>query len=132
MANLDAAIAKLIAIGKMVVAPTFVPVITPIITVPGTTPKPLTEGEINDLLKRGLFPPISGGAGGANGGSGNGGNYASSGFPGSDKGYGGGSGNTNVTVTIVDKTSGLIQVVQDAVIENNRYGNNLNYAGAIA
>jgi len=132
MANLDAAIAKLIAIGKMVVAPTFVPVITPIITVPGTTPKPLTEGEINDLLKRGLFPPISGGAGGSNGGSGNGGNYASSGFPGSDKGYNGSSGNTNVTVTVVDKTSGLIQVVQDAVIENNRYGNNLNYAGAIA
>ena len=39
---------------------------------------------------------------------------------------------SNITITIVDKTSGLIQVVQDAVIENNRYGNNLNYAGAIA
>jgi hypothetical protein len=31
----------------------------------------------------------------------------------------------------VDKTSGLIEVVQDAVIQNNRYGNNLNFAGAI-
>jgi hypothetical protein len=38
---------------------------------------------------------------------------------------------SNVTVTIVDKTSGLIEVVQDAVIQNNRYGNNLNFAGAI-
>jgi hypothetical protein len=38
---------------------------------------------------------------------------------------------SNVTVTIVDKTSGLVQVVQDAVIQNNRFGNNLNFAGAI-
>jgi len=36
-----------------------------------------------------------------------------------------------VEITIVDKTSGLIQVVQDAVQQNNRYGNNLNFAGAI-
>lgn len=38
---------------------------------------------------------------------------------------------SNVTVTIVDKTSGLIEVVQTAVQQNNRYGNNLSYAGAI-
>jgi len=31
----------------------------------------------------------------------------------------------------VDKTSGLIEVVQTAVQENNRFGNNLNFAGAI-
>lgn len=41
-------------------------------------------------------------------------------------------GGGNVTVTIVDKTSGLIQVVQDAVIQNKRYGNNLDFAGAIS
>lgn len=35
-------------------------------------------------------------------------------------------------VTILDKTSGLIEIVQDAVIQNNRYGNNLNFAGAIS
>ena len=46
----------------------------------------------------------------------------------SGAGYGAG----NVTVTIVDKTSGLIEVVQNAVQENNRYGNNLTYAGAIS
>jgi hypothetical protein len=45
----------------------------------------------------------------------------------SGAGYGAG----NVTVTVVDRTSGLIEVVQDAVIQNNRYGNNLNFAGAI-
>ena len=43
-------------------------------------------------------------------------------------GYGSGS---NVTVEIIDKTSGLIEVVQTAVQENNRFGNNLNFAGAI-
>jgi hypothetical protein len=47
-----------------------------------------------------------------------------------NRGGGYGSG-TAVTVEIIDKTSGLIEVVQTAVQENNRYGNNLNYAGAI-
>jgi hypothetical protein len=47
-----------------------------------------------------------------------------------NRGAGYGSGST-VTVEIVDKTSGLIEVVQNAVQENNRYGNNLTYAGAI-
>jgi len=44
---------------------------------------------------------------------------------------GAGYGAGNVVVTIVDKTSGLIEVVQTAVQENNRFGNNLAYAGAI-
>ena len=43
-------------------------------------------------------------------------------------GYGSGAA---VTVEIIDKTSGLIEVVQTAVQENNRFGNNLNFAGAI-
>lgn len=47
-----------------------------------------------------------------------------------NRGAGYGSGST-VTVQIVDKTSGLIEVVQNAVQENNRFGNNLSYAGAI-
>ena len=47
-----------------------------------------------------------------------------------NRGAGYGSGST-VTVEIVDKTSGLIEVVQTAVQENNRFGNNLSYAGAI-
>jgi hypothetical protein len=43
-------------------------------------------------------------------------------------GYGSGA---NVTVTVVDKTSGLIEVVQNAVQENNRFGNNLSFAGSL-
>ena len=35
-------------------------------------------------------------------------------------------------VTIIDKTSGLIEIVQTAVQENSRYGNSLTYAGNIA
>jgi len=46
-------------------------------------------------------------------------------------GRGYGAGSTEVIVTIEDKTSGLIEVVQNAVQQNNRFGNNLSYAGAI-
>jgi hypothetical protein len=45
----------------------------------------------------------------------------------SGAGYGAGK----VIVEINDKTSGLIEIVQNAVQENNRFGNNLNFAGAI-
>lgn len=34
-----------------------------------------------------------------------------------------------IRIEIVDKTSGLIEVIQDAVIQNNRYGNRLSPAG---
>ena len=39
---------------------------------------------------------------------------------------------SKVIVEVIDRTSGLIEVVQNAVQQNNRFGNNLNYAGAIA
>ena len=35
------------------------------------------------------------------------------------------------TVTIIDKTSGLIEIVQNAVVDNSRYGNNLAPAGGL-
>ena len=44
---------------------------------------------------------------------------------------GAGYGAGKVIVEINDNTSGLIEVVQSAVQENNRFGNNLNFAGAI-
>lgn len=44
---------------------------------------------------------------------------------------GAGYGAGKVIVEINDNTSGLIEVVQTAVQENNRFGNNLTYAGAI-
>lgn len=37
----------------------------------------------------------------------------------------------NVTVTINDNTSGLVQIVADAVTDNNRYGNSLAPAGSL-
>jgi hypothetical protein len=37
-----------------------------------------------------------------------------------------------VVITINDNTSGLIEIVQDAVVSNNRYGNTLVPHGAIA
>jgi hypothetical protein len=42
-----------------------------------------------------------------------------------------GNAGGGASVTIIDKTSGLIEIVQTAVQENNRFGNNLAYAGAI-
>ena len=56
------------------------------------TKKPMTPAEINAALIKGSFVPVGDGAGG-------GGSYASSGFPGSDKGYPGGT--TKVEVTVV-------------------------------
>jgi hypothetical protein len=44
---------------------------------------------------------------------------------------GAGYGAGKVVVEINDNTSGLIQVVQTAVQENNRFGNNLNFAGSL-
>ena len=37
-----------------------------------------------------------------------------------------------IRIEIVDKTSGLIEIIQDAVIQNNRYGNRLSPAGFLA
>jgi len=58
-------------------------------------------------------------------------------FGGYTTSMGGGAGSSTygyspvVTVEVIDKTSGLIEVVQTAVQENNRFGNNLNFAGAL-
>lgn len=77
LANLDEAIAKLIALSKIVINPV-VPVAP---GTPGTPtiPPVLTEAEINENLKKGLFPPSGG-----KGGSSNAGDYPSKGFPGAD------------------------------------------------
>ena len=69
----------------------------PILSDPNASPKGFpTATEINEALAKGSFVPIVPGTGGVTGGSGRAGAYASSGFPGSDMGYGGGS------VTYVD------------------------------
>jgi hypothetical protein len=102
IANLDEAIAKLKLLGTGAITPVGAP-----------TPSPSATGSksILDLLAAGSFVPIVGG-----GYSSTAGNYASSGFPGSDKGYGGntivvntGVGDPNAIAEAVDK------VLRDAV-----------------
>ena len=89
LANLDAAIASLKVIGAAVVTPTGTPTVTTDTGI--TTKKPMTPAEINAALIKGSFVPVGDGAGG-------GGSYASSGFPGSDKGYPATSGNNTIIV----------------------------------
>jgi len=89
------------------------------------TKKPMTPAEINAALMKGSFVPV--GAGGGGGGS-----YASSGFPGSDKGY---SGMTTVVVNVnagtVANPEQLTTLIQDAVISLNKRGDLLTYAGSL-
>jgi hypothetical protein len=92
IANLDAAIAKLKLIGD---TKTIVPLGTP--TAPSN--KPLTPSQVEDLLVLGRTVPIVPDSSGGVGYSSTAGNYASSGFPGSAMGYGGGT--TKVEVTVV-------------------------------
>ena len=73
----------------------------------------MTPAEINAALIKGSFVPVGDGAGG-------GGSYASSGFPGSDKGYPTTSGNNTIIVNtgIGDPNAiaeAIDQVLQDAV-----------------
>ena len=86
----------------------------------------LTAAEINALLEAGRFAPSGGGAGS------NAGSYASSGFPGSDKGY---PGMTTVVVNVnagtVANPEQLTTLIQDAVISLNKRGDLLTYAGSL-
>ena len=89
------------------------------------TKTPMTPEEINAALARGSFVPVGDGAGG-------GGSYASSGFPGSDKGY---PGMTTVVVNVnagtVASPDDLVTIVKNAVIDINKRGDALTYAGSI-
>lgn len=82
IANLDEAIAKLKSIGD---TKTIIPLGTPTPTTPSN--KPLTPSQVEDLLILGRTVPVVPDSSGGIGYSGNAGNYASSGFPGSDRGY---------------------------------------------
>ena len=85
----------------------------------------MTPEEINAALAKGSFVPVGDGAGG-------GGSYASSGFPGSDKGY---PGMTTVVVNVnagtIAKPDELTTMIQDAVISLNKRGDLLTYAGSL-
>jgi hypothetical protein len=110
LANLDAALAKLTAIGKAIVAPTG----TPTSTSTGTA-TPLTPTEVNEALAANSFVPIVPGTGGVVGGSTRAGDYAPTGFPGA-------SGNsvsvTNYFGVVGDPNAAaelMQQTLQDAI-----------------
>lgn len=89
------------------------------------TKKPMTPEEINAALIKGSFVPVGDGAGG-------GGSYASSGFPGSDKGY---PGMTTVVVNVnagtVANPEELTTMIQNAVISLNKRGDATTFAGSL-
>lgn len=110
LANLDAALAKLLTIGKTVVTPKITITSDGTTDSGATTNKPMTPAEINAALIAGSFVSSGGSGGSASAGA-----YASSGFPGSDKGYGGttivvntGIGDPNAIAEAIN------QVLQDA------------------
>ena len=74
----------------------------------------------NDLLMAGSFVPVVAGTGGVMGGSSNAGAYASSGFPGSDKGYG-----TPVNITVntgVGDPNAIAEAITQVVREAQQRG----------
>jgi hypothetical protein len=113
MANLDAAIAKLLSISKMVVSPTIAPTGTGTGT---STAKTLTPAEVEALLILGRTVPIVPDSSGGVGYSGGAGNYAPSGFPGAQNN---GGGNTIIVNTGIGDPNAIAeaidQVLQDAV-----------------
>ena len=133
IANLDEAITKLKLIGAGSggggggTIPTHVaPILGDPNKSPTGIPTAMTPAEINAALIKGSFVPVGDGAGG-------GGSYASSGFPGSDKGYP--SGTTKVEVTVnagsIANPDELTTMIQNAVISLNKRGDLLTYAGSL-
>jgi hypothetical protein len=125
MANLDAAIAKLLSISKMVVSPTIAPTGTGTGT---STGKTLTPAEVEALLILGRTVPIVPDSSGGVGYSTSAGNYASSGFPGAQN-----NGGVSVIVNAgtVANPEELTTMIQNAVISLNKRGDLLTSAGAL-
>ena len=125
IANLDEAIAKLKAIGD---TKTIIPIGTPTPTTPSN--KPLTPSQVEDLLILGRTVPVVPDSSGTIGYAGNAGNYASSGFPGAQK-----NGSSNVYVTVnagtIAEPDKLVTLVQTAIIDLNKRGDLLTYAGSL-
>jgi hypothetical protein len=105
--NLDEAIAKLKLLGNGVITPVGTP--TPTATATGTGSKSLL-----DMLAAGSSIPVVGGGGYSS----TAGAYASSGFPGSDKGYNSTTVNVNVAAGLGDPNAiaeTVTKVIQDAI-----------------
>jgi hypothetical protein len=125
LANLDAAIAKLLMIASFG-NPNGPGSGSPILGDPNASPKgyPGAAG-INAALAAGSFVPVVGGGGYSS----TAGNYASSGFPGAQK-----NGDIYVTVNAgaIADPDGLVTLVKTAIQDLNRAGDSTTFAGAIA
>jgi hypothetical protein len=120
LANLDAAIARLKAIGDTkIIVPIGTP--APTGTATGTGSKSLL-----DMLAAGSFVPVVGGGGYSS----NAGAYASSGFPGSDKGYGN-SVVVNVSAGTIANPDELTTLIQNSLISLNKRGDLTSTAGSL-
>jgi hypothetical protein len=123
LANLDAALAKLKAIGAVTVTPTSTN--TPTTT---STKTLLTAEDYNAMLMLGKTVPVVPDSSGGVGYSTRAGDYASSGFPGASK-------NGGVTVVVnagtVANPDELTTMIQNAVISLNKRGDLLTYAGSL-
>jgi hypothetical protein len=109
LANLDAALAKLKAIGAAVVTPAGTPTTT-------STKTLLTAEDYNAMLMLGRTVPVVPDSSGGIGYSGSAGAYASSGFPGSDKGYGNnGGGNTIIVNTGVGDPNAIAEAIDQVL-----------------
>ena len=120
LSNLDEAIAKLKTIGDTKI---IIPLGTP-------TPTPTATGagsmSVLDMLAAGSFVPVVGGGGYSS----SAGAYASSGFPGSDKGYGS-SVVVNVSAGTIANPDELTTLIQNSLISLNRRGDLTSTAGSL-
>jgi hypothetical protein len=118
LANLDAALAKLKAIGVVTVTPTSTN--TPTTT---STKTLLTAEDYNAMLMLGRTVPVVPDSSGGIGYSGGAGAYASSGFPGSDKGYGNnGGGNTIIVNTGIGDPNAIAEAIDQVLTDAAQRG----------
>jgi hypothetical protein len=99
MANLDEALAKLKLLGTGAITPIGSP-----------TPTAARTPTLLESLAAGSFAPVVGG-----GYSSTAGNYASSGFPGSDRGYGSSGGNTIVVNTGIGDPNAIAEAIDQVL-----------------
>ena len=99
MANLDEALAKLKLLGTGAITPIGSP-----------TPTAARTPTLLESLAAGSFAPVMGG-----GYSSTAGNYASSGFPGSDRGYGSSGGNTIVVNTGIGDPNAIAEAIDQVL-----------------
>ena len=133
LANLDAAIARLLMIASFGDGSGMKSHAAPILGDPNKSPAgvptALTPAAINAALAKGSFVPIMPDSSGNIGYSSSAGNYASSGFPGAQK-----NGDIYVTINAgtIANPAELVTLVKTAIQDLNRAGDSTTFAGAIA